>query len=40
MPDPSLSAAKPAQDPPRRARPLLTLEVLRKEQLTDRKSVV
>ncbi|MCC3270725.1 siderophore-interacting protein [Arthrobacter gengyunqii] len=34
MPDPSVPAAKPAQDAPRRARPLLTLEVLRKEQLT------
>lgn len=34
MPDSSAPAAKPAQDPPRRARPLLALEVLRKEQLT------
>lgn len=34
MPDPSAPAAKPAQDVPRRARPLLVLEVLRTEQLT------
>lgn len=34
MPDPSVPGAKPAQDVPRRSRPLLTLEVLRREQLT------
>ena len=34
MPDFSVPAEKPAQDAPRRARPLLTLEVLRREQLT------
>jgi NADPH-dependent ferric siderophore reductase len=34
MPDPSVPGAKPSQDVPRRARPLLTLEVLRREQLT------
>lgn len=34
MPAPSAPAAQPAQDPPRRSRPLVTLEVLRREQLT------
>lgn len=34
MPDTAVPAGKPAQDPPRRSRPLLTLEVLRREQLT------
>ncbi|MCC9198593.1 siderophore-interacting protein [Arthrobacter sp. zg-Y820] len=34
MPDRSVPAAMPAQDAPRRSRPLLTLEVLRREQLT------
>ena len=34
MPDPAVPAVKPAQDVPRRARPLLTLEVLRRQELT------
>ena len=34
MSDSAVPAAKPAQEVPRRARPLLTLEVLRREQLT------
>ena len=34
MPDSALPAGKPAQEAPRRSRPLLTLEVLRREALT------
>ncbi|MET4060810.1 NADPH-dependent ferric siderophore reductase [Arthrobacter sp. UYP6] len=34
MPESAMPAGKPAQEAPRRSRPLLTLEVLRREQLT------